>query len=83
MLKESEILLLKEKVCKEQLRAEMAEKDFQLQKRDLESQINEAQEAFHSKSTLNESALNLSNEKDSKILELEETLDNSVQEYEN
>ena len=61
----------------------MAEKDFQLQKRDLESQINEAQEAFHSKSTLNESALNLSNEKDSKILELEETLDNSVQEYEN
>ena len=33
-------------------------------------------------STLNESALNLSAEKDSKILELEETLDNSVQEYE-
>ena len=27
--------------------------------------------------------MNLSNEKDSKILELEETLDNSVQEYEN
>ena len=61
----------------------MAEKDFQIAKRDLESQINEVQEAYHSKSTLNESALNLSAEKGSKILELEETLDNSVQEYEN
>ena len=75
MLKESEILYLKERVSKEELKAALAEKDYTLARKELECQIADAQEAYLSKSTLNESMLNISQEKDHRIVDLEQALD--------
>ena len=67
MLKDSEILYLKEKIGNESLKTQLIEKELILARKEFELQLDEAR---RSSSTCNESVLNISQEKDSRILEL-------------